>query len=102
MSPAEQNYQIYNKEMLAVHEALQEWRQYLLSAISPTEVWSDHLNLTYYRKPQNLSKRQARWISDLADYNFMIHHLPGKLNNKADAYLDAQIMFPLMLIIKAL
>jgi len=85
MSPAEQNYQIYDKEMLAVHEALQEWRQYLLSAVSPTEVWSDHLNLTYYRKPQNLSKRQARWISDLADYNFTIHHLPGKLNNKADA-----------------
>ena len=85
MSPAERNYQIYDKEMLAVREALLEWRQYLLSANSPTEVWSDHLNLTYYRKPQNLSKRQARWISDLADYDFTIHHLPGKLNNKADA-----------------
>ena len=57
MSPAEWNYQIYDKEMLAVWEALLEWRQYLLSALTPTEVWSDHLNLTYYWKPQNLSKR---------------------------------------------
>ncbi len=48
MSPAEWNYQIYDKEMLAVREALQEWQQYLLSASSLTEVWSDHLNLTYY------------------------------------------------------
>src|SRR6266487_5958249 len=85
MSPAEWNYQIFNKEMLAVKEALQEWRQYLLGACTPIEVWSDHLNLTYYRKPQNLSKRQARWISELADYDFTIHHLPGKLNSKADA-----------------
>ena len=59
MSPAEQNYQIYDKEMLVVGEALLEWRQYLLSALTPTEVWSDHLNLMYYQKPQNLSKRQA-------------------------------------------
>ena len=71
--------------MLAIIEALQEWRQYLLGASSPTEVWSDHLNLTYYQKPQNLSKRQANWISELADYDFTIHHLLGKLNNKADA-----------------
>jgi len=84
MSPAEWNYQIYDKEMLAVREALQEWQQYLLSASSLTKVWSDHLNLTYYQKPQNLSKCQARWISELVDYDFTIHHLPGKLNNKAD------------------
>ncbi len=80
--------------MLAVREALQEWQQYLLSASSLTEVWSDHLNLTYYWKPQNLSKRQARWISELADYDLTIHHLPGKLNNKADALSCQLDYFP--------
>ena len=85
MSPAERNYQIYDKEMLAVIEALREWRQYLIGAAAPVEVWSDHLNLTYFRKPQNLTRRQANWMSELADYDFTIHHLPGNLNSKPDA-----------------
>jgi RNase H-like domain found in reverse transcriptase len=63
--------------MLAIIEALCEWRQYLLGAIHPFEIWTDHLNLTYYRKPQNLTKRQARWVTDLQEYVFTIHHLPG-------------------------
>ena len=29
-SPAEQNYNIYNRELLAVIQALKEWRHYLL------------------------------------------------------------------------
>jgi hypothetical protein len=85
MNPAERNYQIYDQEMLAVIEAIREWRQYLLGSNVPFEVWTDHLNLTYYRKPQNLSKRQARWVSELGEYEFTIHYLPGKLNSKADA-----------------
>jgi RNase H-like domain found in reverse transcriptase/Reverse transcriptase (RNA-dependent DNA polymerase) len=84
MTPAEKNYQIYDQEMLAIIEALREWRQYLLGAVHPFEIWTDHLNLTYYRKPQNLTKRQARWITDLQEYVFTIHHIPGRLNTKAD------------------
>jgi len=33
MQPAEQNYKIYDKELLATVEALTKWRQYLLDAI---------------------------------------------------------------------
>jgi len=38
MSPAERNYEIYNKELLAIVKALDKWRQYLLDAIEKFEV----------------------------------------------------------------
>ena len=51
MQPAEQNYEIYNKELLTIVKALIKWRQYLLDAAEPFEVWMDHENLKYFREP---------------------------------------------------
>jgi len=48
MQPAERNYEIYNKELLVIVEALAKWRQYLLDAIESFEVWMDHKNLKYF------------------------------------------------------
>ena len=48
MQPTERNYEIYNKELLAIVEALAKWRQYLLNAIKPFEIWTDHKNLKYF------------------------------------------------------
>jgi len=61
MQPAERNYEIYDKELLAIVEALAKWRQYLLDAMEPFEVWMDHENLKYFREPHKLNGRQARW-----------------------------------------
>ena len=44
----EQNYEIYNKELLAIVEALAKWRQYLLDAMETFEIWMDHENLKYF------------------------------------------------------
>ena len=38
MQPAERNYEIYDKELLAIVEALTKWRQYLLDAMGPFEI----------------------------------------------------------------
>ena len=51
----EQNYKIYNKELLAIVEALTKWRQYLLDTKEPFEVWTDHENLKYFREPHKLN-----------------------------------------------
>ena len=59
MQPAEQNYEIYDKELLAIVEALAKWRQYLLDAKEPFEVWTDHKNLKYFREPHKLNGQQA-------------------------------------------
>jgi len=55
MQPAERNYEIYNKELLAIVKALTKWRQYLLDTTENFEVWTDHENLKYFRKPQKLN-----------------------------------------------
>ena len=59
MQPAEQNYEIYDKELLAIVEALTKWRQYLLDTREPFEVWTDHENLKYFREPHKLNEQQA-------------------------------------------
>ena len=51
MQPAKWNYEIYNKELLAIVETLTKWRQYLLDIVKPFEVWTDHENLKYFREP---------------------------------------------------
>ena len=45
LSLVEQNYEIYNKEMLAIICALEEWRHFLEEAQHPVEIWTDHKNL---------------------------------------------------------
>ena len=55
IQPAEQNYKIYDKELLEIVEALTKWRQYLLDAKKPFEVWTDHENLKYFREPHKLN-----------------------------------------------
>ena len=60
MQPAERNYEIYDKELLAIVEALIKWRQYLLDAVETFEIWTDHENLKYSWEPHKLNRRQAR------------------------------------------
>jgi len=85
LNPAERNYEVYDKELLAVMHALYEWSHYLKGAKEQIEILTDHQNLTYFRKPQNINQRQARWILDLQEYDFVLKHRPGKTNTKADA-----------------
>src|SRR6267142_2840912 len=50
----------------------------------PVLAFVDHANLAYYRHPQKINRRVARYISALANYNLKIIHKPGTLN-QADA-----------------
>jgi hypothetical protein len=81
---AEKNYKIYDKELLAIVKALKAWRQYLIHANQQFEVWTNHENLKYFREPQKLNARQARWYIMLQEYNYSLQHIPGKTNTKAD------------------
>lgn len=85
LNPTERNYEIYDKELLAVMTALSEWRQYLLGAKETFEIFTDHKNLEYFQKPQKLNRRQARWVTEMQEYDFTLHHKPGKTMTKADA-----------------
>ena len=68
-SPVEQNYDIYDRELLTFIQALKEWRHYLIGTEHLVTVIMDHKNLGYFKQPQNLSCRQARWWLFLQEYN---------------------------------
>ena len=55
-SPAEQNYDIYDRERLTVIQALKEWCHYLTRTEHPVIVITDHKNLGYFNKPQNVTQ----------------------------------------------
>ena len=84
MQPVEKNYEIYNKKLLAIMKALTKQRQYLLNATEKFEVWTNHENLKYFRKPQKLNGRQVRQYPKLQDYNFILQYIPEKTNIKVD------------------
>jgi hypothetical protein len=83
-SDVERNYEIYDKEMLAIMLALGEWRQYLMGTSEDFEIWTDHQNLQYFQKPQKLNHQQARWMTELGEYHFKLLHKPGKTHVKPD------------------
>ena len=59
LNATEQNYEIYDKEMLAVIRCLEAWRHYLEEAKLEFKIWMDHKNLQYFMTSQKLNQRQA-------------------------------------------
>ena len=80
---AERNYDIHDRELLAVYRGLTAHRHLLLSSPFPVTLYTDHKNLEYYRHPHHINRRIARYLPRLADYNFVLTHIPGH-TNKAD------------------
>jgi len=85
LSSIEQNYEIHDKEMLAIIQALQEWRHFVEGAEHQCEIWTDHKNLEYFMMAKQLNRRQARWSLYLSCFDFTLHHKPGKMMGKPDA-----------------
>jgi hypothetical protein len=65
MAPAECNYEIHDKEMLAVVKSLDQWRPELQGTANRIKVYTDH--------------------KALSEYYFTIMYRAGKQNAKADA-----------------
>ena len=76
------NYDIYDKELMALDRGLKTWHHLLLG--NQTIVHTDHANLTFYQQPQKLSPQAKQAVAHIMQYNIIIKHKPGLLN-KADA-----------------
>jgi len=85
MKPAELNYEVHDKEMVAIVYALGKWRHYLEGSKIRFEVLSDHKGLEYFFSSKLLNRRQARWQERLAEFDFTITYRPGKQAGKPDA-----------------
>ncbi|KAG0156270.1 hypothetical protein PDIDSM_3447 [Penicillium digitatum] len=89
-SAAECNYEIYDKELLAIIRCFEEWRPELEGTPSPVKVITDHRNLEYFTTTKLLNRRQARWSEFLSRFNFKITYRPGKQGAKPDALTRSQ------------
>lgn len=85
LSPAEQNYDIGDRELLAIKLTLEEWRHWLEGATEPFIVWTDHKNLEYIRSAKRLNALHARWALFFTRFCFTITYRPGSRNVKPDA-----------------
>ncbi|RAL63669.1 hypothetical protein DID88_003712 [Monilinia fructigena] len=85
-SAAECNYEIYDKELLAIIKSMEEWRPELQGSQQEFEILTDHKNLEYFTiTTKALNQRQVRWSEFLSHYNFRIVYRPGSKAIRPDA-----------------
>jgi len=85
MSDTESNYDIHDKELLAIVEPFYEWKRYMRGNPKPIRVLTDHKNSVTFMTTKELNERQARWKRELSQYDFKIEYRPGKEGRKPDA-----------------
>ncbi|KAG2903322.1 hypothetical protein PC115_g15360 [Phytophthora cactorum] len=84
LKPAERNYPVHDKELLAMKYALAKFRVYLLGS-EPFVVYTDHASLRTAVKSPHISQRMAGWLACFTEYDFRVEYKPGRLNVVADA-----------------
>ena len=84
LKPAEKNYTVHERELLAIVHACRAWRHYILGSVENV-VHTDHASLKYLLTQPHLSARMTRWVEFLAPYNLSIRYKTGTSNVAADA-----------------
>lgn len=85
LTPPEQNYNVGDRELLAIKAALEQWRHWLEGSQHPFTVLTDDRNLEYLHTAKRLNHRQARWALFFTRFRFTVTYRPGSKNTKADA-----------------
>jgi len=85
MFDAECNYDIPEKELLAIVQASNELKRYTRRSLKSEHVLTDHKNLVTIMTTKELSEIQARWMQQLSEYNFKIEYRPGKEEDNLEA-----------------
>ena len=83
-TPAEWNYNIYEREFLGVLKALKCFRPHVTATEIPVTILTDHANLTHWKATRKVNRQVARWFAELQDYNLIIKHMPGKIHMAPD------------------
>ena len=86
MSP-ELNYDVHNKELLAIFEAFKSWCHYLEGTPTPIDIITDHKNLEYFSTTKVLTQWQARWSEFLSQFNLVVCFCLRQLGTKLDALI---------------
>ena len=79
------NYHIYDKELLIIIRCFKHWRSELAHIKLLIQIFIDHQALKIFMKNKQLTRRQARYLNILSDFNFKIIFWADKANIKVDA-----------------
>lgn len=82
-SPAERNYDVTRREMLATVYFLKTYRPYLLG--QHFVLRTDHAALQWLRRTPTPIGQQARWLTILEEFQFEVKHRAGSAHTNADA-----------------
>ena len=85
MKPAECNYDVHDKELLAIVQALKERMRYLKGSGQHFRVVRDHQNLIRFTTTKEFTGRQIRWSKAFSAFDFKIEYRPGKERGQPDA-----------------
>jgi len=85
MTKAEYNYDVHDKELLAIVKALEDWRRYVSNTEHRTTILTDHHNLLPFMTTMKLVGRQIRLMAILSQYYIKIEYRPGREGGKPDA-----------------
>jgi hypothetical protein len=83
LSPTQQRYSAYKKELWAVVYCLLKFHSYIY--LRKFTVITDHNPLKYIFTQPNISHSLQQWIDIIINYQFNVIHRPGILNVEADA-----------------
>jgi hypothetical protein len=83
--PAEINYDVHDKELMAIVAAMREWDVYVNSNEHEIQVFTDHKNLQTFLTTKELTRRHMRWAERLGHIKFRIIYRRGSENARADA-----------------
>ena len=91
LTQSERLYPITELEGLAILHTVRCHRHFLINNPFTVRCLTDHKPLTWVRKVDTASGRLARWMMELANYDFRIEYIPGKVNDVADALSRLQL-----------
>ena len=82
LNQAEKSYPATKLECLAIVWAVVKFRPYLMAM--PFEVFTDHYALQWLKMMRTGSALLHRWSAALEEYDFTVHHCPGKVQTHVD------------------
>jgi transposase InsO family protein len=85
MSTEQMIYDTFDKELLAIVTCIDKWKAYITGTRQKVVIYTDHYALQWIKSCKELTPRQARWLEEICEVDFEVHHVPGKENQAADA-----------------